>query len=239
MPMKRYAPGRAARGSFPASALQGPTAQGYIVTGPTWSMLTIEQGSRAALLVRAGAGHGLPDKRPLHATLGCTHGHELPHEKLAPLEAQIRHAGCSAEGQEHLCSSLGWGAARAPGNLYLYVQRALRTARTCLEGPALTPPQPRCRALPLATSTSPTKTTVCTTVLPDVLLEELFVEVVADCVVDEALLRLGLPAGLVLEHHVLVPPARQGARHTACMGTAVAFEPQSIRAPRRPAYLAY
>lgn len=52
--------------------------------------------------------------------------------------------------------------------------------------------------------------------LPDVSLQEALVEVVADGVVDEALLRLGLPARLVLEHHVIVPPGGgvQGGAHS-------------------------
>ena len=42
--------------------------------------------------------------------------------------------------------------------------------------------------------------------LLDVLVEEALVEVGADGVVDEPLLFRGLPARLVLEHHVVVPP---------------------------------
>lgn len=46
--------------------------------------------------------------------------------------------------------------------------------------------------------------------LSDVLLQEALVEVIADGVVDEALLRLRLAACLVLEHHIIIPPAAQG-----------------------------
>lgn len=50
--------------------------------------------------------------------------------------------------------------------------------------------------------------------LPDVALQEAAVEVVADGVVHEALLLLGLAARLVLEHHIVIPAACR----TGCKG---------------------